>query len=78
MASGAGWPNENAAGCGPAALLRRERDEAIAAAAAAGRSTAAIGRAFGLAAMSVSRVLSRDAGRGGSRVPARAGPGGTS
>jgi WhiB family redox-sensing transcriptional regulator len=42
---------------------RRERDEAIAAAAAAGSSKAAIGRAFGLAAMSVSRVLARDADR---------------
>ncbi len=63
---------------GRAAAARRERDEAIAAAAAAGRSTAAIGRAFGLAATSVSRVLSRDAGRGSPRVPAQAGPGGTS
>ena len=43
---------------------RRERDEAIAAAAAAGSTTAAIGRAFGLAATSVSRVLSRDAEKG--------------
>jgi WhiB family redox-sensing transcriptional regulator len=37
---------------------RRERDGAIAAAAAAGYSQAAIGRAFGLARTSVSRVLS--------------------
>jgi hypothetical protein len=44
---------------------RRERDEAIAAASAAGNTKAAIGRAFGLAAMSVSRVLSRDADRRG-------------
>ena len=36
---------------------RRERDEAIAAAAAAGYTKAAIGRAFGLARTSVSRVL---------------------
>jgi WhiB family transcriptional regulator, redox-sensing transcriptional regulator len=43
------------------AAARRDRDEAIAAAAAAGYATAAIGRAFGLAATSVSRVLSRDA-----------------
>ena len=43
--------------------VRRERDEAIAAAAAAGYSRAAIGRAFGLAAASVSRVLSRDTDR---------------
>ena len=42
---------------------RRERDEAIAAAAAAGYTTAAIGRAFGLTATSVSRVLSRNAER---------------
>jgi WhiB family redox-sensing transcriptional regulator len=40
---------------------RRERDEAIAAAADAGYTQAAIGRAFGLAPTSVSRVLSRDA-----------------
>jgi WhiB family transcriptional regulator, redox-sensing transcriptional regulator len=46
-----------------AGASRRERDEAIAAAAAAGSSKAAIGRAFGLAATSVSRVLSRDADR---------------
>ena len=38
---------------------RQERDAAIAAAAAAGYTTAAIGRAFGLARTSVSRVLSR-------------------
>ena len=37
---------------------RRERDEAIAAAAAAGYSQTAIGWAFGLARTSVSRVLS--------------------
>ena len=43
---------------------RRQRDEAIAAAAAAGSTMAAIGRTFGLAATSVSRVLSRDADRG--------------
>ena len=43
------------------AAARRERDQAIAAAAAAGTSMAAIGRTFGLAATSVSRVLSRDA-----------------
>jgi WhiB family transcriptional regulator, redox-sensing transcriptional regulator len=42
---------------------RRERDEAIVAASAAGYTSAAIGRAFGLAATSVSRVLSRDADR---------------
>ena len=42
---------------------RRERDEAITAAAAAGYTTAAISRAFGLARTSVSRVLSRDADR---------------
>jgi WhiB family transcriptional regulator, redox-sensing transcriptional regulator len=46
-----------------AGASRRERDEAIAAAAAAGSSKAAIGRAFGLAATSVSRILSRDAYR---------------
>ena len=44
---------------------RRNRDEAIAAASAAGHSQAVIGRAFGLARTSVSRVLSRGAdGRG--------------
>ena len=44
---------------------RRERDEAITAPSAAGYSKAAIGRAFGLAATSVSRVVSRDTdGRG--------------
>jgi WhiB family redox-sensing transcriptional regulator len=37
---------------------RRERDAAIAAAAAAGDSLAAIGREFGLARTSVSRILS--------------------
>ena len=42
---------------------RRERDEAIAAASATGSTKAAIGRAFGLARTSVSRVLSRDADR---------------
>jgi WhiB family redox-sensing transcriptional regulator len=42
---------------------RQERDEAIAAAAAAGYTTTAIGRAFGLTATSVSRVLSRNAER---------------
>jgi len=41
--------------------VRRNRDAAIAAAAAAGYSKAAIGRAFGLAGTSVSRVLSRNA-----------------
>ena len=45
--------------------VRRERDAAIAAAAAAGYTTAVIGRAFGLAATSVSRVLSRDTGQRG-------------
>jgi len=40
---------------------RQERDEAIAAASDAGYSQAVIGRAFGLASTSVSRVLSRDA-----------------
>jgi len=50
---------------GHAGAARRERDEAIAAASAAGSSQAAIGRAFGLARTSVSRVLSRGAdGRG--------------
>jgi Transcription factor WhiB len=43
--------------------VRRDRDAAIAAAAAAGHSKAAIGQAFGLAAVSVSRVLSRDVDR---------------
>ena len=42
---------------------RRERDEAITAAAADGYSQAVIGRAFGPARTSVSRVLSRDADR---------------
>ena len=42
---------------------RRERDEAIAAASAAGYTTAAIGRAFGLARTSVGRVLSREPDR---------------
>jgi WhiB family redox-sensing transcriptional regulator len=45
--------------------VRRERDAAITAAAAAGYTKAAIGQAFGLAATSVSRVLSRDADRRG-------------
>ena len=40
---------------------RRERDEAIAAASAAGYSRAVIGRAFGLTRTSVNRVLSRGA-----------------
>jgi WhiB family redox-sensing transcriptional regulator len=39
---------------------RRERDEAIAAAADAGSTKAAMGRAFGLAPTSVSRILSRE------------------
>ncbi len=42
---------------------RQERDEAVAAASAAGYSKAAIGRAFGLAHTSVSRALSRDSDR---------------
>ncbi len=46
-----------------AGAVRRERDEAITAASAAGYTTAAISRAFGLARTSVSRVLSRDADR---------------
>ena len=46
------------------AAVRRDRDQAIAAAAAAGNTKAAIGLTFGLAATSVSRVLSRDADRG--------------
>jgi WhiB family redox-sensing transcriptional regulator len=46
-----------------AGAARRERDAAIAAAAAAGSTKAAISRAFGLAATSVTRVLSRDADR---------------
>ena len=45
--------------------IRRERDAAVTAAAAAGYTKAAIGRAFGLAATSVSRVLSRDTDRRG-------------
>ena len=44
-----------------AGAARQERDAAIAVASAAGYTDAAIGRAFGLAATSVSRVLSRDA-----------------
>jgi WhiB family redox-sensing transcriptional regulator len=43
------------------AAARRDRDQAIAAAAAAGTTRAAIGRTFGLAATSVSRVLSHQA-----------------
>jgi len=46
-----------------AGAARRERDEAIAAAAAAGYTKAAMSRAFVLAATSVTRGLSRDAGR---------------
>jgi len=42
---------------------RRERDAAIAAAAAAGYTNEAIGRAFGVARTSVSRAVSRDADR---------------
>jgi WhiB family redox-sensing transcriptional regulator len=42
---------------------RRERDEAIAAASAAGYTKASIGRAFGLARVSVSRALSREPDR---------------
>ncbi len=42
---------------------RRERDEAVAAASAAGYTKASIGRAFGLAQTSVSRSLSRDSDR---------------
>ena len=45
------------------AAARRDRDQAIVAAAAAGTTRAAIGRAFGLTATSVSRVLSQDTGR---------------
>ena len=48
-----------------AGAARQERDAAIAAASAAGYTDAAIGRAFGLAAMSVSRVLARDTERRG-------------
>jgi WhiB family redox-sensing transcriptional regulator len=48
-----------------AGAARQERDAAIAAASAAGYTKAAIGRAFGLAATSVSRVLARDAERRG-------------
>ncbi len=44
---------------------RWERDEAIATAAAAGYTKAAIGRAFGLAPTSVSRALSGDTHRKG-------------
>jgi WhiB family redox-sensing transcriptional regulator len=42
---------------------RRERDEAIAAASAAGYTTASIGRTFSLARISVSRALSREPDR---------------
>ena len=42
---------------------RRERDEAIAAASAAGYTKASIGRTFGLARTSVSRALSREPDR---------------
>ena len=42
---------------------RRERDDAVAAASAAGYTKAAIGRVFGLAHISVSRALSREPGR---------------
>ncbi len=42
---------------------RRERDRAILATEAAGYTTAAIGRSFGLSRTSVTRVLSRDADR---------------
>jgi len=42
---------------------RRERDDAIAAASAAGYTKASIGRVFGLARISVSRALSREPGR---------------
>jgi hypothetical protein len=46
-----------------AGAARRQRDAAIAAAAAAGYTKAALGRAFGLAGTSVARVLNRDADR---------------
>jgi hypothetical protein len=42
---------------------RRNRDRAILAADAAGYTTAAIGRSFGLSRTSVTRVLFRDADR---------------
>ena len=42
---------------------RRERDEAVAVASAAGYTKASIGRAFGLARTSVSRALSREPDR---------------
>jgi Transcription factor WhiB len=45
--------------------VRRERNKAIAAASAAGYTTAAIGRTFGVAGTSVGRVLSRDADQRG-------------
>ena len=44
---------------------RRERDAAIGAAVAAGYTKAATGRAFGLAATSVSRALARNVDRQG-------------
>ena len=47
------------------AAARQRRDEAIMAAAAAGSTLAAIGRTFGVAATSVSRVLARDTGQRG-------------
>jgi WhiB family transcriptional regulator, redox-sensing transcriptional regulator len=47
------------------AAARQRRDEAITAAAAAGSTLAAIGRTFGVAATSVSRVLARDPERQG-------------
>jgi hypothetical protein len=45
------------------AAARQERDKAIAAAAAAGNTMAAISRTFGLTATSVTRVLSHEADR---------------
>ena len=45
------------------AATRRDRDQAIAAAAAAGNTMAAISRTFGLTATSVSRVLAHDTDR---------------
>jgi Transcription factor WhiB len=61
---------------------RRERDEAIAAAFAAGYSQAAISREFGLARTSVSRILSGGVSRGdreprwrGSSLASANGPG---
>jgi hypothetical protein len=46
-----------------AGAARQKRDAAVVAASAAGYTTAAIGRAFGLARTSVTRVLCRDADR---------------